>query len=173
MQPLPPNNASTMPPNPKIFPASIHYTQTPCSNYKKPLLRLVCRLTLLLRFGISIPFSSAPLPLQVPLPLTAPLASDDPFSIRSCFQPSSSRSSLKAFSLSSRNSRSALRAASWLAESLFCSSSIVLRNFSHLSRERATSSSSCVLALSRRSICIWRSLTVRSTLRTSRWDLLR
>lgn len=134
----------------------------------------MCRLILLFRFGISIPFSSAPLPpnsepgLHVPLRRIVP-----PFSIRSCFQPSSSLSSLKAFSLSSRSSRSALRALSWLAESLFWSSSIVFRNFSHRSRERAISSSSWVLALSRRSICSWRSLTVRSTLRTSRWDLLR
>jgi hypothetical protein len=148
------------------------YTYKP--NHRNPLLRLACRLTLLFRFGISIPFSSAPLPLNsepglhVPLRLIAV-----PFSILNCFQPSSSLSSLKVFSLSSLSSRSALRALSWLAESLFCNSSIVLRNFSHRSRERAISSSSCVLALSRRSICNCRSLTVRSTLRTSRCDLFR
>jgi hypothetical protein len=136
---------------------------------------LACLPILLFLFGISIPFSSDPHSLPVPIgvpfrhcPLRLTLL--PPFSTLSAFQPSNSLSSLNAFSLSSLNSRSARRTDSWLSESLDCSSSMVLRSFSTLSRDRVISSCSCALILSRRSICCCRSLTVRSTLRTERWD---
>lgn len=81
-------------------------------NHRKPLLMLSCLLKLLFRLGISIPASSEPnslLGLQVPLALILP---PGPFCILNAFQPSNSRSNLKAFSLSSLSSRSALRAES-------------------------------------------------------------
>ncbi|KAI1080169.1 hypothetical protein F5B20DRAFT_116754 [Whalleya microplaca] len=96
-----------------------------------------------------------------------------PFSILRCFQPSSSRSKRSVFSFSSRSSRSARRADSWFELSLAWSSSIVLRSLSTRSRRRTVSSLSCAVCLSFRSICDWRSLTVRSTLRTERCDFER
>lgn len=87
----------------------IHRTM---GNYKNPLLMLSCLLKLLFRLGMSIPASSEPnslLGLQVPLALILP---PGPFCILNAFQPSNSRSNLSAFSLSSLNSRSALRAES-------------------------------------------------------------
>lgn len=89
------------------------------------------------------------------------------------FHPSSSRSSLKLFSRSSRDSRSARRAVSWCSESEAWSSSIVLSRRSSFSLPFVISSSSCMLTLSRLSIWVWRSRTVRSTLRTERSLLLR
>lgn len=89
------------------------------------------------------------------------------------FQPSSSRSSLKLFSLSSLASRSALRARSWLAESEDCNSSMVLSKLATFSFPLLISSSSWAFALSRRSIWVWRSRTVRSTFRIERSLLLR
>ncbi|KAL0475355.1 hypothetical protein QR685DRAFT_44825 [Neurospora intermedia] len=142
---------------------------------------------LLFLFGISITpsicilsFVNVLLPRILPstLPATLPPPPPpppiaDPFSMRRFFHPSSSRSSLRAFSFSSRSSRSARRADSSLADSEDCSSSMVLSNLSTLSRMRVTSSWSCVFCLSLRSIWDCRSLTMRSTLRTERWDLLR
>lgn len=138
--------------------------------HKKPLLVLSVRLRLLFRFGTTIDpslLNSLMLPgRHDPLLRTVPA----PFSILNAFQPSSSLSSLNALSFSSLNSRSALLALSWLLESLLCSSSIVRSNFSTLSRERLMSSCSAAFVLSRRSICVCRSLTVRSTFRTERCE---
>jgi hypothetical protein len=123
-----------------------HASRQPVSIiYRNPLLILGCLPILLFLFGISIPFSSDPhsLPFAIGVPfLHCPLRLTlfPPFSTLSAFQPSNSLSSLNAFSLSSRSSRSARRADSWLVESLDCSSSIVLRSFSILSRDRVMSS---------------------------------
>ncbi|KAK3355252.1 hypothetical protein B0H65DRAFT_41053 [Neurospora tetraspora] len=151
-----------------------------------PFVRLGALVMLLFLFGISITpsilsFVNVLLPLMLPYTLPAtllpapppppPIA--EPFSILRFFHPSSSRSSLSAFSFSSRSSRSARRADSSLADSDDCSSSMVLSSLSTLSRMRPTSSWSCVFCLSLRSIWDCRSLTMRSTLRTERWDLLR
>ncbi|KAF2251646.1 hypothetical protein BU26DRAFT_240902 [Trematosphaeria pertusa] len=89
-------------------------------------------------------------------------------STRRPFQPSSSRSRRRLFSFSSRSSRSARLAASWLVESEDWSSSIVLRSLEILSRALLRSSTAAAFCLSRRSIWFWRSLTVRSTLRMLR-----
>ena len=94
-------------------------------------------------------------------------------SILRAFQPSSSRSSRSAFSFSSRNSRSARFACSWFVLSEDCSSSIVARRLPMRSRDLAMSSASWAFTFSRRSIWDWRSLTVRSTLRTERASVVR
>lgn len=155
------------------------YTHHPSTNaaavaHKNPLLKLTCLLRLLFLFGMSRPFvSAAPnsLPFAQPaLPTLLPTALPA-LSTRSAFQPSNSLSSRRAFSLSSLNSLSARLARSWLLESLDCNSSIVFSSFSTLSRAREMSSCKPTLALSLRSICSCKSFTVRSTLRTSRWDL--
>jgi hypothetical protein len=142
--------------------------------HKKPLLMLNCLLRLLFRFGISTPPSPNSLPFQAPLPtlllpITLPgLPTPKPAAV--LFQPSFSLSNRNFCSLASRHSLSALLACScaWLSDC--CSSSMVLRSFSILSRERVRSSCSCAAPFSFRSICSWRSLTVRSTFRTDRWD---
>ncbi|KAB5547230.1 hypothetical protein GE09DRAFT_204149 [Coniochaeta sp. 2T2.1] len=180
---------------------SIPKSNTTSRFYKNPFVKLGARPILLFLFGTStnMPFSSTPsapgpniLPLfhgtdpkpptrllmLPPIILLALSPAADilkllPFSILRLFQPSSSRSRRRAFSFSSRSSRSARRAESSLADSEACSSSIVLRSLSTLSRMRLTSSERWAFCLSFRSSWVWRSLTVRSTLRTERWDLLR
>ncbi len=144
--------------------------------HKNPLLVLSCLvlsclLRLLFRLGTStespysLPFH-APLPNPLP-PITLP-GLPPPMPAAVLFHPSFSLSSLNFCSLASLHSLSALRACSCASLSDCCSSSIVLRSFSILSRERARSSSNCVAAFCLRSICNWRSLTVRSTFRTER-----
>lgn len=143
--------------------------------YKNPFVRLGTRLMLLFLWGILTWFSAlssssatlaspellivarVPDLVMPPRPLImlpATLPSTDPFSDRSVFQLSSSRSSLAAFSCSLLSSRSARRACSWLADSDDCSSSIVLRSLSILSRIRPRSSCICVFCLSLRSIWV-------------------
>jgi hypothetical protein len=159
-------------------------------NHKNPLLVLAFRLILLFLLGTSIPFSSAPVPpplveltLEWPIPpplarlhtlsllpkAPLPLLRDIPIPL----SPSISLSSLSALAASSFAALSARLAARPASDSETCSSSIVLSNLSILSRPLAISSWSCAFAFSLRSICSWRSLTVRSTLRTERCDLLR
>lgn len=134
---------------------------------------------LLFLFGTSMPFSSTPVPtpsLTVPLKLhTLSLLPKllPAFPFPSPFNPSSSISNLNAFCASSFAALSARRAASPASLSLICSSSIVFSNFSILSLPLATSSCNCEFAFSLLSICSCRSLTVRSTFRTERCDLLR
>jgi len=164
------------------------------TRYKNPLLILAFLEILLLRFGTSIPFSSAPVPgpialmrlalescLTWPMPLArlhtlslrpkpAPFFADP---IPKPLSPSTSRSSRKALAASSFAALSARRAARPASDSETCSSSIVLSSFSILSLPRAISSCSCVFAFSLLSIWSCKSLTVRSTLRTERCDLLR
>ena len=111
------------------------------------------------------------LPLRLPTSLKAamgPRPTALPLSPQRPFQPSSSRSILRLFSRSSRNSRSDRRTRSCASESLCWSSSMLARRRSILSRALLTSSLSWEFALSRRSIWDWRSLTVRSTLRKDR-----
>lgn len=143
--------------------------------YKNPFVRLGTRLMLLFLWGIvtwlsALSSSSATLaspellivasvpdlvmPPRPLIMLPATLPSTDPFSDRSIFQLSSSRSSLAAFSCSLLSSRSARRACSWLDDSDDCSSSIVLRSLSILSRIRPRSSCICVFCLSLRSIWV-------------------
>jgi hypothetical protein len=136
---------------------------------------------LLLRFGTSMPFSSTPVPddspLTVPLKLhTLSLRPKAPPAlplVPKPLSPSSSLSNLNAFCVSSFAALSARRAARPASLSLICNSSIVFSNFSILSLPLATSSCNCEFAFSLRSICSWRSLTVRSTFLTERWDFER
>ena len=149
------------------------------------MVRLGALLMLLFLAGISTCDSSSPPPLALQLPptrlrrlLTVPPAAPllELFSTlppRRLFQPSSSRSIRSDFSFSSLSSRSARRAVSWLDDSEDWSSSMVLRSLSTLSRILVTSSASWVFCLSLRSIWPWRSLTVRSTLRTERCSFVR
>ncbi|KAI1436384.1 hypothetical protein GGR50DRAFT_650945 [Xylaria sp. CBS 124048] len=130
------------------------------SPYKNPFVKLGVRPILLFRFGTSIPVPltlivSSPSytlgavlirltllepPSKVGVPKRTPPPFTVPFSIRKCFHPSNSRSSRDDLSLSSRNSRSALRVASWFVLSLVWRSPMVLRRFSILSRNLVTSS---------------------------------
>ncbi|KAI0395550.1 hypothetical protein F5Y17DRAFT_422735, partial [Xylariaceae sp. FL0594] len=143
-----------------LLPSSAPETET------EPLR--IIELTLLAWATPPLPPSRAGVPnLTLPPPLTLP------FSILRCFHPSSSLSRREVFSLSSRSSRSARRAASWLPLSLAWRSSIVCRSFPTLSRSLATSSFSCEACLSLRSICDCRSFTTRSTFRADRCDLER
>ena len=116
--------------------------------YKNPLLSLN---SLLSPSPLSLALqSSAALPRILPphsLPFTILRA---PRSCLSPFHPSSSLSSRRAFSLSSRRSRSALRACNCALASSACSSSICCNKRSTLSRPLATSSASCCEFFSRR-----------------------
>jgi hypothetical protein len=131
--------------------------------------------------GLASPISPANRPMELPRrlctsPASLPTAGTPSTllrSIRRPFHPSSSRSILKHFSLSSRSSRSARLACSWAAESVDWRSSIVARRDEILSRALARSSDSEVFCLSRRSIWVWRSRTVRSTLRIERASAVR
>lgn len=155
--------------------------------YKNPLLSLILRFSpppssapppfpVPLRFRLPFPFPltnplvlpphSPPLPPQPPPPLAFP-----PLSILNPFHPSNSLSNLKAFSFSSRKSRSALLATNWLLASSACNSSTVWSSRSILSRPLATSSERSWACLSRRDTCACRSRTVRSTLRTERREV--
>lgn len=105
-----------------------------------------------------------PLLLPTSLKVTCPR----PLSTRRALQPCNSRSSRNDFSFSSRSSRSARRTCNCVSVSLCWSSSIFRSKRSILSRALLTSSVSCALTLSLRSIWDWRSLTVRSTFREER-----
>ena len=135
---------------------------------------LNCLLRLLFRLGISTPPSPFSLPFQAALPtLLLPTTLPGlpiPIPAAVLFHPSFSLSNLSFCSLVSLHSLSALLACSCASLSDCCSSSMVLRSFSILSRERVKSSWSCVAAFSFRSICSCKSLTVRSTFRTERCD---
>jgi hypothetical protein len=124
-------------------------------NHKKPLLVLAFRVILLFLLGTSIPFSSTPVPpppsiLEWPIPpplamlhtlsllpkAPLPLLRDIPIPL----SPSTSLSSLNALAASSFAALSARLAARPASDSETCSSSIVLSNFSILSRPLAISS---------------------------------
>ena len=111
---------------------------------------------------------SSPLSLNGPGRTKVPLRLRLSLSIRNPLHPSSSRSIRSARSRSSRRSRSARLAKSWLALSEDWSSSMVVSSAEILSRALLRSSVKEPLSFSRRSICDWRSLTVRSTLRMLR-----
>ncbi|KAH6992464.1 hypothetical protein EDB82DRAFT_145324 [Fusarium venenatum] len=122
--------------------------------YRNPFVKLGTLLRLLFLPGTSIMDASSPsLTRQGPMrPRTLPITLPDPLSARRFFRPATSRSNRIALSFSSLNSRSARRADSWLLDSDDCSSSIVFRSFSTLSRILETSSESCMFCLSLRSI---------------------
>jgi hypothetical protein len=127
-------------------------SQTECCNitYKNPFVLL----------GFLWGSSGPPMPLPFRLPtllaLPSPAAISPsaaivplrcnppplPLSILNPFHPSSSRSSLRTFSLSSRTSLSARFACSWLWLSELCSSSMVVRSVDTFSLALLTSSTS-------------------------------
>jgi len=144
------------------------------TTHKNPLVMLTLLCTAPSTI-LTLPLAPSPpltlptiLPLSLPPPLLPATLPKTPLSTLNPFHASNSRSRRSAFSLSSRKSRSALRAASWFFESSDCNSSIVVSSRWIFSRELAISVSKRVLVLSRRSICAWRSRTVRSMLRAER-----